>query len=113
MTKTPTANQTTCCSPYSLLSVELRFSRSSFPPSPPTVTPTRSIRLSPDKAQHPRIIFLHPWNPLASLLVGLPSLLSFVPLSFPSFFPQRPQGSPLGLTMRLWSFFPVHLWEDC
>jgi len=28
-----------------------------------------------------------PWNPLASLLVGLPSLLSFVPIVFPLTLP--------------------------
>src|SRR5882762_8836225 len=46
-----------------------------------------------------------PLEPLASLLVGLPSLLSFVPLSFPSFFPQQPQGYTVMISLSWLSTF--------
>jgi len=90
MTKTPIANQITCRSPKSIL-LQLNFG--SFVPRspfPPTIIPPRSIRLSPDKAQHPRITSPSP--------LGIPPrfflpcwiiffLLSFCPIIFPSFFP--------------------------
>src|SRR5882762_3252550 len=69
------------------------------------VIPPRSIRPPLDKARHPRILFLHPWNPFASLLVGLPPLLSFVPIVFPSFFPQQPQGYTVMISLSCLSTF--------